>query len=45
MAGYESGRKRMRSSGSSDSCEKVGKKLTNRDNDEDDDDEDECLRM
>lgn len=40
----------MRSSSSSDSCEKVGKKLTNHDNDENDDDddndgEDECLRM
>lgn len=39
----------MRSSSGSDSCEKVGKKLTNRDNDENDHDdndgEDECLRM
>lgn len=36
----------MRSSSSSDSCEKVGKKLTNHDNDGNDNDgEDECLRM
>lgn len=35
----------MRNSSSSDSCEKVGKKLSNHDNDEDNDGEDECLRM